>query len=545
VSAVDALTDREFERPADRHLLLGGLAVLALGLRLYALGAESLWVDEVFTTRVVLDYSPAYILFRLPIQDPHPPLYYELLWLWTRVTGVSETSVRALSALAGAASVPLVYAVADRLYDRRVGLVAALFFAVSPFYVWYGREARMYAVMTLLALASMYVMLGWLADEDGSWASRWTYAAVTTGLVYTHAFGALLVFAQNVYVLFGLDADDVAGEWYGQWVRIQGVVGLASIPWLYNLLGGMFGAGRFENNVAWIPDVTPVDLWKILGSYVGRTQPPGSPTARRSLWQVGGVELSVVGELVTLVAFVALASLLVAYLRNRVGDESGEGQSESVVPGSAAPDETTPEEPAATNETVPFHSGTVLACWLLVPVAAMYAMSVLVTPLLFDRFTAAFGVAGVILAARALTRVVDSDRGTLVAGGLVVLVLTVPLANMYSQPQKQQWDAAASVVESNADSGELVAVTPFWANDSYQYYAERDDFEYAGIPEGGVRWHVAAATSEHASVWLVVAHHNATQFDRLRQSMDRLGFERDRHVSLTEVDVYHYVRTGA
>jgi len=533
VSVVESLTDREFERPADRHMLLGGLVVLGLALRAYALGAESLWVDEVFTARVVLDYSPAYILLRLPIQDPHPPLYYELLWLWTRATGVSETSLRALSALFGAAAIPLVYAVADRLYDRRVGLVAALFFAVSPFYVWYGREARMYAVMTLLALASMYVLLAWLAGEDGPWASNWTYAAVTTGLVYTHAFGALLVVAQNVYVLFGLDADDADEAWYGEWVRAQGVVVVASIPWLYNLLGGMFGAGRFENNVAWIPDVTPLDLWKILGSYVGRTQPPGSPTARRSLWHVGGVDLSVVGELTTLVALVALVSLLVAYLRNRSGDESGEKPAESAVR-----DETTPDEAA------PFHSGTVLACWLLVPVAAMYVASVLVTPLLFDRFTAAFGVAGVILAARSFTRVVDSDRGTLVAAGLVVLVLTVPLANMYSQPQKQQWEAAASVVEADAESGELVVVTPFWANDSYQYYAERDDLDYAGIPEGGVRWHVAAATSEHASLWLVVAHHNTTQFDRLRQSMDRLGFERERHVPLTEVDVYHYVRTG-
>jgi hypothetical protein len=134
VSVVGSLTDREFERVADRHLLLGGIVVLGLALRAYALGAESFWVDEIFTARVVLDYSPAYILFRLPIQDPHPPLYYELLWLWTRATGVSETSLRALSALFGAATVPLVYAVADRLYDRRVGLVAALFFAVSPFY---------------------------------------------------------------------------------------------------------------------------------------------------------------------------------------------------------------------------------------------------------------------------------------------------------------------------------------------------------------------------------------------------------------------------
>jgi len=408
VSVVDSLTDREFEQVADRHLLLGGVVVLGLALRAYALGAESLWVDEVFTARVVLDYSPAYILFRLPIQDPHPPLYYELLWLWTRATGVSEASLRALSAVFGAASIPLVYAVGDRLYDRRVGLLAALLFAVSPFYVWYGREARMYALLTLLALASMYVMIAWLAGDEGWGANRWTYAAVTVGLVYTHAFGALLVVAQNVYVLFGLDPDDADEDWYGEWVRMQGVVGLVSIPWLFNLLGGMFGAGRFENNVAWIPAVTPLDLWAILGSYVGRTQPPAGPNTRRSLWQVGGVDLSVLGELATLLALAALGYLLVRRFRADSGDANW------------------------------IDSGTVLACWLVVPVAVMYAVSVLVTPLLIDRFTAAFGVAGVVLVARAVTLVLDTDRGTLAVAGVAVLVLAVPLANIYTQPQKEQ-----------------------------------------------------------------------------------------------------------
>jgi len=43
--------------------------------------------------------------------------------------------------VADAASVVLIYGVAARLFERRVGPVAALLFALSPFYVWYGREA--------------------------------------------------------------------------------------------------------------------------------------------------------------------------------------------------------------------------------------------------------------------------------------------------------------------------------------------------------------------------------------------------------------------
>lgn len=527
MSVVESLTDRKLESVADRHLLLGGIVVVGLALRAYALGAESLWVDEIFTTRVVLDYGPAYILFRLPIQDPHPPLYYESLWLWTRATGVSATSVRALSALFGVASIPLVYAVADRLYDRRVGLVAALFFAVSPFYVWYGREARMYALLTLLALASMYVMIAWLAGDDGRRGNRWTYAAVTIGLVYTHAFGALLVFAQNVYVLFGLD-EDTDEEWYGEWVRMQGVVGVASIPWFYNLLGGMFGSGRFEGNVAWIPGVSPGDLWQILGSYVGRTQPPAAPNTRRTLWNLGGVDLSVLGELATLLALAALVYLLVRRLRG----DSGEGDDDESGAG------------AADRDGNWIDSGILLSCWLVVPVAVMYVVSVLITPLLIDRFTAAFGVAGIILAARASTLVLDTDRQTLAAAGAVALVLTVPLSGFYTQPQKEQWDEAAATIETNADAGALVVVTPFWANDSYHYYAERDDLEYASVPAGATGWVVTTAVRGHSSVWLVVRGQNATQRDRLMGGMDRLDYERERHVSLTELDVYHYVRTG-
>jgi uncharacterized membrane protein YgcG len=544
VSVVDSLTDREFEEVADRHLLLGGVVVLGLALRAYGLGTESLWVDEVFTARVVLDYSPAYILLRLPIQDPHPPLYYELLWAWTRVTGVSETSVRALSALFGAASIPLVYAVADRLYDRRVGLVAALFFAVSPFYVWYGREARMYALLTLLALASMYLLLAWLAGEDGWRGNRWTYAAVTVGLVYTHAFGALLVFAQNVYVLVGL-GDEVDDEWYGEWVRMQGVVGVASIPWFYNLLGGMFGAGRFEGNVAWIPAVSPLDLWKILGSYVGRTQPPAGPNTRRNLWSVGGVDLSVLGELATLLALAALVYLLVRRFRGGTGDGDGGGGGGDGGGGGGDGGDGDGGGSGDGSNTSPIDSGVVLTCWLVVPVVVMYAVSVLLTPLLIDRFTAAFGVAGIILAARAFTLVLDTDRQTLAAAGVVVLVLLVPLSGFYTQPQKEQWDEAAATVEANADAGALVVVSPFWANDSYHYYAERDDLDYAGLPAGASGWVVTSATRGHSSVWLVLRGQNATQRERLLGSMDRQGFERERRVALTELDVYHFVETDS
>ena len=363
----------------------------------------------------------------LSASDPHPPLYYVVLDYWVGVVGVSDVGLRSLSTVLDVGSMGLVYLVAGRLYDRRVGLVAAGLFALSPFYVWYAREARMYALMTLLALVSMWSMLTWLFDDDSWWAGPWTYGTVTLLLIYTHAFGALIPLAQNVYVALGLDPDAADHEWYEGWTRTQLAVGVFSIPWFFNLLGGMFGKGRFQGNVAWIPDVTPLTVWKVAGSYVGRTQPPASPNVRRSLWTFGGVDLSPVGGLVTLAALALLALLGVRYARSRWGGEesadagtetagddagtTGEGIEPADAESGSDEGEATasPDAEADRSESALrlFKPGLLLSCWLLVPLAAMDAASVLLTPLFFDRFTAAFGVAGVILAVYALVDLTD------------------------------------------------------------------------------------------------------------------------------------------
>lgn len=571
-----------------RHLLLAGIVFVGFLLRAVNLGGESLWVDEIYTLRTVVDEGLAYIILVQPIQDPHPPFYYVVVDLWTTFVGTSAVTIRFVSLVASVASIPLVYAVGDRLYDRRVGLFAALLFAVSPFYVWYAREARMYALLTLLGLLSVYAMLSWLAGAEEWWRERWGYALASVALIYTHAFGALLVLAQNVYVVVFLGEDDADEEWFAGWIRIQAVVGAASIPWFYNLLGGMFGAGRFENNVTWIPPVTPATLWKILGSYVGRSQPPSSPTSRRSLWAVDGLaDLSLVGEAVTLVALVLLVLPLAWYLRRHYlggsehgdtdaggpadatdgdpadaagTDQSADGSAESAGSGTTDGGERSAETAAAgtvgdgtpgdgplgvgTPDRRGIKPGAYLGCWLLVQVGLLYAVSVLVTPLLFDRFTAVAGVAALIVVSRAVVGLASTDRQVLVAGGLVVLVLAVPLTSVYAQPQKQEWDHAATFVESNAEAGDTVVVIPTWANDSYQYYADRDDVNYPNmfIPVGAPRWQLAAATAEDPVAWVVVAHHNATTHQQLLDRMEHLGFTRDRHREFTELDVYRFVR---
>ena len=75
--------------------LLGGL------LRFYHLGYQSLWYDEFASIR----YANLPLFESLTVETNHPPLHDYLLWIWIRIFGNSENSVRSLSVIFGLATI--------------------------------------------------------------------------------------------------------------------------------------------------------------------------------------------------------------------------------------------------------------------------------------------------------------------------------------------------------------------------------------------------------------------------------------------------------
>jgi hypothetical protein len=70
------------------HAILLILITAGFALRLYQLGAESLWYDE--TVSVFLAGRPAAELLRHTSGDIHPPGYYLLLRGWLTVMGMPD-----------------------------------------------------------------------------------------------------------------------------------------------------------------------------------------------------------------------------------------------------------------------------------------------------------------------------------------------------------------------------------------------------------------------------------------------------------------------
>src|SRR5919112_4431333 len=120
--------------PRER-MLLAGIVLLGAGLRFATLDGQSYWFDEA-TTVQLLRMDLGDMLAAIPDSESTPPLYYVVAWFWTQVFGTGEVGVRSLSALAGTATVPVVYAIGARAIGARTGLIAALLVAAHPLLVW-------------------------------------------------------------------------------------------------------------------------------------------------------------------------------------------------------------------------------------------------------------------------------------------------------------------------------------------------------------------------------------------------------------------------
>jgi mannosyltransferase len=156
--------------------LLAGVVLVGAALRFPTLGEQSFWFDEATTWQIVA-HGLGHVLHQVPQTESTPPLYYVLLWCWSRVFGLSEAGLRSLSAVFGTATIVVMWAVGRRVASERVGLVAALVTAANPFLVWYSQEARAYALLLLLSAVSLLALARVLSAPSRGRVLAWGVSA--------------------------------------------------------------------------------------------------------------------------------------------------------------------------------------------------------------------------------------------------------------------------------------------------------------------------------------------------------------------------------
>lgn len=197
------MTDRapfpEHDRPAGA--LSTGLWLLAITLagvffRVSSINTRSLWLDETTAIRQASWSIPEMLAWMA--NNVHPPLFHTLLHYWIRVVGRSEVEVRAFALVWGVVAIPLVFWAAKTMYDRRVGLISAVLLALSPFYIWYSQEARMYTMMLVFALITLTSLWKALNGDGRVW---WVlYALSSAAGIMTQYFFGFLIIGQAIYM---------------------------------------------------------------------------------------------------------------------------------------------------------------------------------------------------------------------------------------------------------------------------------------------------------------------------------------------------------
>jgi len=207
------------------------------GVVLRFVAVTPLWLDESLSVNIA----------RLPLgqipealrHDGHPPLFYFLLHGWMKLFGPGDIAVRSLSGVFAVALLPLMWIAGNRLAGRRMAWIATAVAAVCPFTIRYGTEARMYALVMLLALA------GWLLVGDAlrkpTWLRLAGITALSAALLYSHYWAMWLLAAAAIGLLGKMRQARRAGHAEARPAQLKVLLamvagGVLFLPWVPILL---------------------------------------------------------------------------------------------------------------------------------------------------------------------------------------------------------------------------------------------------------------------------------------------------------------------
>jgi mannosyltransferase len=176
-------------RPATRRRAEGAAvvvvsALVAAGAVLRHIGTKPLWRDEAVSVSVA-GRPVARIVLVLTHHDANAGLYYVVLHFWL-FFGRSAAWARGLSALFFVATAALAAGAGWRWKGRETGLACGLLIALNPFLLYYGQEARPYALAALLATVVVIALF---------WPAPRLFAAAAIALLYADLFAVLFVAA--------------------------------------------------------------------------------------------------------------------------------------------------------------------------------------------------------------------------------------------------------------------------------------------------------------------------------------------------------------
>lgn len=466
-------------------IILVLLLVVAAALRVYRIDSESAWLDETFSIGIARD-SVDTILYETS-KDVHPPLYYFLLRGWVVVFGSAVWTARLLSVLLSLGVLAATFFVGGRLVGRGAALVAVALLTVSVFQIEFAQEARMYALMALLATLSMGAFMRLFAPVlDRRWFVA--YVLATSALTYTHVYSAFVVAAQGFILLVGLarSRPDARAP-FMRWIFAVALVFVAFLPWLPTFTWQV----SHVREAFWIPAPVSNGWFEAFRAYAGAN--------------------------LLLYLLVTLAALGVASLAT-----------------TAAP---------VRDDRPPL---LWLLPWMLGPILIPFGLSFLGSSIYLPKYTIAASIPFALLAGAGVVALrLRAVQAVVLAAAIGLSLQTLP--TYYRVLTKDGWRDAVRSIEQRAAPGDLVLVYPYYNDYAYDFYRQRDDMTVrqfplhtAPPPPDGWPVTMARATGGFDRVWFITLAADPTSVVALEQLRQRLG--ETSHDVVQKVAIYRFER---
>lgn len=398
---------------------------VALALRLYRLGAQSLWLDEGGTWVEITGKGWGTLLRELISPTAAYPLYHLLLKGWVALAGDGEWALRFPSALAGALAVVAVYSAAREVHagaTRGGALLAAALMALSPYALWHSQDAKVYSLLMLVVALLIWAALRVLrTSTQRDWL---LFAGLAVVGVLAHRLALLALAA----LLVGL-----ALAWSRRALALRASLGFAGV--LLATLG-VVGLSRAIVSNGWqesghIAAGPTLGLWLSLVSFA---------VDRGNIGGWLGVPLLVWMLPVLLLALLSLVVALSDAFRGRA-------------------------------------QATLLVCAAAVPLL-LFAVALALAQVYEARYATVAYPAFVLLLVYPWQRAELARRlaGALICGALLVngAVLFQPQHGLFSgAPVKEAWRAAITKLAGELHPDDLLIIHPYYTLPLWQYYAPR------------------------------------------------------------------------
>jgi len=459
--------------------LLLAILALAVFLRIFGLGSESLWLDEVASVHVS-ETSLVSIIRSSISGDTHPPLYYLLLHFWMLLFGQSEAAVQSLSALFDIISVLLMYMVARELFEPKIGLIAGFLLAISSFAIYYSQEVRMYSLLLSLTLLSFLFFVRILRASKPGKTLLVCYSLANILLCYTHIYGLFTIGSQVLhFFLFRRRYVRARLVFWG--AQIATLVGFS--PWIFVLVTNTFRGAI--SGLDWLSTPSLWDILDTLSKYVGS---------------------GLLGPLLVLsFLFFCLAGVL--YIPRTRGKR-----------GLAKPLQSSKQMSLGILIAEP--KTALLLVWFFFPLVISLFLSFTVRPIFWEKYLIGIIPALYLLAARGIETISFFVETYVMRVNvryiflILVALLSLPgLYDYYAYPQREQWREVANLVQSTSQPGDIVVLCPGYYL-PFDYYYE-GDLERLGISaevtdNEELTTFVDSAASGKERLWLVLMIYRST-----------------------------------